>query len=60
MKVLSVAALLLVLIFPLAGVSQEKPTDEKKPQPSIDELASKLPRVKPLTPAESLKQFQIR
>ena len=60
MKLLSVAALLLVLIFPLAGVSQEKPTDEKKPHPSIDELASKLPRVKPLTPAESLKQFQLK
>ena len=54
------ALLFLVLALPLAGVSQEKSKDEEKPQPSIDELASKLPRVKPLAPAESLKQFQLK
>jgi len=54
------ASLFLVLALPLAGTSQDKPKKEEKPQPSIDELASKLPRIKPLTPAESLKQFQLK
>ena len=60
MRQLQFAALLLALALPLAGVSQEKPKDDEKPQPSIDELASKLLRIKPLTPAESLKQFQLK
>lgn len=54
------ALLLLVLALPLAGISEDKPETDEKPQPSIDELAAKLPRIKPLTPDQSLKKIQLR
>lgn len=51
--------LILLFQFSLAGYAQVD-SEKSEEAPSIDQLASKLPRIKPLTPAESLKQFQLK